>query len=75
MVRVSCLPLPFCPAVADGPALDAEMAKFILSKVGDKFCELVEQEKEARMQVKGWKEFSGSDCKLSLLLWVLFTDL
>ncbi|XP_070212485.1 probable JmjC domain-containing histone demethylation protein 2C isoform X2 [Littorina saxatilis] len=30
------------------PVLDDEMAKFILSKVGDKFCELVEQEKEAK---------------------------
>ena len=43
--------------VAEEPVLDDEMAKFILSKVGDKFCELVEQEKEA-------KSLSGTDRKL-----------
>lgn len=31
------------------PLLDGEMAKFIITKVGDKFCELVEQEKEAKL--------------------------
>lgn len=36
------------------PVLDKEIGKFILSKVGDKFCELVEQEKEA-------KSLSGMD--------------
>ncbi|XP_005091148.2 probable JmjC domain-containing histone demethylation protein 2C [Aplysia californica] len=30
------------------PDLDVENSKFIISKVGDKFCELVEQEKEAK---------------------------
>lgn len=30
------------------PLLDIETAKYIIAKVGDKFCELVEQEKEAR---------------------------
>ncbi|KAL8562748.1 hypothetical protein ACOMHN_022623 [Nucella lapillus] len=36
------------------PVLDEDIGKFILSKVGDKFCELVEQEKEA-------KSLSGMD--------------
>ncbi|KAI8792891.1 lysine-specific demethylase 3B isoform X1 [Biomphalaria glabrata] len=30
------------------PELDVENSKFIIAKVGDKFCELVEQEKEAK---------------------------
>lgn len=30
------------------PEIDVSIAKYILSKVGDKFCELVEHEKEAR---------------------------
>lgn len=30
------------------PELDVETSKFIVSKVGDKFCELVEQEREAK---------------------------
>ncbi|KAL8585820.1 hypothetical protein ACOMHN_065170 [Nucella lapillus] len=32
----------------EDPQLDRVMAKFILNKVGDKFCELVQQEKEAK---------------------------
>ena len=38
----------FVLSVAE-PLLDGEMAKFIITKVGDKFCELVEQEKEAKL--------------------------
>ena len=29
------------------PAIDVQMAKYLLTHVGDRFCELVEQEKEA----------------------------
>ncbi|GFS09399.1 lysine-specific demethylase 3 [Elysia marginata] len=39
------------------PELDVETSKFIISKVGDKFCELVEQEKEA-------KTWAGEDVKI-----------
>ena len=38
------------------PELDVENSKFIISKVGDKFCELVEQEREA-------KTWAGEDGK------------
>ncbi|KAK3611670.1 hypothetical protein CHS0354_012042 [Potamilus streckersoni] len=40
------------------PKLDLKTAKFILSRVGDKFCELVEQEKEA-------KSWAGVDAKIA----------
>ncbi|KAL3863065.1 hypothetical protein ACJMK2_004844 [Sinanodonta woodiana] len=40
------------------PKLDLKTAKFILSRVGDKFCELVEQEKEA-------KSWAGEDAKIA----------
>lgn len=39
------------------PELDIETSKYIIAKVGDKFCELVEQEKEA----KSW--IGNKDCK------------
>ncbi|RUS84083.1 hypothetical protein EGW08_008122, partial [Elysia chlorotica] len=39
------------------PELDVENSKFIISKVGDKFCELVEQEREA-------KTWAGEDVKI-----------
>lgn len=48
----------FANTVAE-PVLDGEMAKFIIAKVGDKFCELVEQEKEA-------KSLSGTDREFSI---------
>ncbi|XP_029645559.1 probable JmjC domain-containing histone demethylation protein 2C isoform X3 [Octopus sinensis] len=40
------------------PEIDASIAKYILSKVGDKFCELVEHEKEAR-------SWAGKDAKVA----------
>ena len=33
------------------PALSVDMAKYLMQNVGDRFCELVEQEKEAMMWV------------------------
>ncbi|XP_025094129.1 probable JmjC domain-containing histone demethylation protein 2C isoform X4 [Pomacea canaliculata] len=42
----------------EDPQLDDENAKFIIAKVGDKFCELVEQEKEA-------KSWAGDDAKIA----------
>lgn len=33
-------------AVLD-PKLDVDMAKYVIANVGDRFCDLVEQEKEA----------------------------
>jgi lysine-specific demethylase 3 len=41
--------LPHTPVIH--PKLDVDTAKFIVTKVGDKFCELVEQEKECRSWV------------------------
>ena len=49
-----CLQLIVVGTTVAEPVLDGEMAKFIITKVGDKFCELVEQEKEA-------KSLSGTD--------------
>ena len=43
------------------PELDVENSKFIISKVGDKFCELVEQEREA-------KTWAGEDGMLAIRL-------
>lgn len=40
------------------PQIDEKMSKYILSKVGDKFCELVEQEREAR-------SWAGKDTKIA----------
>ena len=40
------------------PDLDIESAKFIVKRVGEKFCELVEQEKEA-------SKSAGEDGRLS----------
>lgn len=42
----------------EDPELDVENSKFIIAKVGDKFCELVEQEREA-------KSWAGEDGKFS----------
>ena len=33
------------------PAIDLEMARYVMANLGDRFCELVEQEKEAMMWV------------------------
>lgn len=52
--RYMCLQLIVVGTTVAEPVLDGEMAKFIITKVGDKFCELVEQEKEA-------KSLSGTD--------------
>ena len=41
------------------------MAKFILAKVGDKFCERVEQEKEAKVEAK---KCGGNNRKLYIVL-------
>ena len=46
-----------CVSVYD-PQMDVEMAKYVITHVGDRFCELVESEKEARTWV-------SSDGKLS----------
>ncbi|XP_041368314.1 lysine-specific demethylase 3B-like isoform X2 [Gigantopelta aegis] len=48
--------LPKTPVQA--PALDIETAKFIIMRVGDKFCELVQQEKEA-------KNWAGEEAKIA----------
>lgn len=37
--------MPLLPIV--NPQIDVEMAKYIIKNVGNRFCELVEQEKEA----------------------------
>lgn len=42
------------------PELDVENSKFIIAKVGDKFCELVEQEKEA----KSWAGDNGRSSEI-----------
>lgn len=65
--RYMCLQLIVVGTTVAEPVLDGEMAKFIITKVGDKFCELVEQEKEA-------KSLSGTDreCPLFFLSIVFF---
>lgn len=55
--RILCL----CRVVEE-PELDVENSKFIIAKVGDKFCELVEQEKGA----KSWAGDDGMLCEVTL---------
>jgi len=48
-----------CVSVYD-PQMDVEMAKYVITHVGDRFCELVESEKEART----WVSQDGECCVL-----------
>ena len=56
MIDISALISSNCCFSVQAPALDIETAKFIIMRVGDKFCELVQQEKEA-------KNWAGEDGK------------
>ena len=49
--------LPHVPLIE--PKIDIETSKYIVAKVGDKFCELVQQEQEA-------KNLAGDDGMLKL---------
>ena len=45
------------------PVLDLTMAKYMITNVGDKFCEMVEQEKEAMSWVSPDSKFRLSVLK------------
>jgi len=46
--------LPHLPVME--PKMDVETSKYVVAKIGDKFCELVQQEREAR----SWAEDEGN---------------
>ena len=51
------------------PCLSVDMARYLMANVGDRFCQLVEQEKEAMMWVSPdtkivWKRAVQGSCQL-----------